>query len=112
MVMMLITTACRGAYNRTGTIYQWAGPDEQEKDRTAAQPDSRFARGRVRVTLEEIRENVCGYKQDDTNSFKRMFERDKRELRDMGIPIEVESTDPFGEEQGFASPRTLTTCRR
>lgn len=60
---------------------------------------------RVPVTLEEIRENVSGYKQDDLNSFKRMFERDKRELRDMGIPIEVEPTDPFGEEQGYRIPK-------
>jgi predicted DNA-binding transcriptional regulator YafY len=60
---------------------------------------------RVPVTLEEIRDNVCGYKQDDTNSFKRMFERDKRELRDMGIPIEVEPTDLFGEEQGYRIPK-------
>ncbi len=60
---------------------------------------------RMPVTLDQIRDNVEGYKQDDVNSFKRMFERDKRELRDMGIPIEVEPTDFFGEEQGYRIPK-------
>lgn len=45
-----------------------------------------------------VRDHVAGYEagQDDTaadDAFSRMFERDKQELRDLGVPIE---TDPDG----------------
>ena len=39
------------------------------------------------LTVEEIRNTVPGYQQEDYSSFKRMFERDKEELRSLGIPI-------------------------
>lgn len=48
------------------------------------------------VTAGELRRRVPGYPDDD-NSFKRAFERDKEELRDMGVPLLVEpvpGTDP------------------
>ncbi len=48
------------------------------------------------VTAAELRRRVPGYPDDD-NSFKRAFERDKEELRDMGVPLLVElvpGTDP------------------
>ena len=57
------------------------------------------------VTLERIRRSIPGYGQATTPSFKRMFERDKSELREMGIPIQVEPLDPFGEEQGYRIPK-------
>jgi proteasome accessory factor B len=57
------------------------------------------------VTLERIRQAIPDYKQENPASFKRMFERDKKELREMGVPIEVEPLDPFGEEQGYRIPR-------
>jgi predicted DNA-binding transcriptional regulator YafY len=57
------------------------------------------------VTLDEIRYSVHGYDQVDSSSFKRMFERDKSELREMGIPILVEPTDAFGEEMGYRIPK-------
>lgn len=57
------------------------------------------------VTLERIRRSIPGYGQATMASFKRMFERDKSELRDMGIPINVEPVDAFGEEQGYRIPK-------
>ncbi|MEP9392431.1 WYL domain-containing protein [Gordonia sp. VNQ95] len=41
------------------------------------------------VTAEYIRRNVVGYNDDDQSveAFNRMFERDKTELRDLGIPL-------------------------
>ncbi|MBA3292058.1 MAG: WYL domain-containing protein [Actinobacteria bacterium] len=45
----------------------------------------------------EIRERVGGYGQDNHDSFRRAFERDKDDLRAMGIPIEVRKKDPLDE---------------
>lgn len=48
------------------------------------------------LTAAEVRTKVPGYPSDD-ESFKRAFERDKEELRHMGVPIVVEpisATDP------------------
>ncbi len=48
------------------------------------------------VTASELRRRVPGYP-DDHDSFKRAFERDKDELREMGVPLLVElvpGTDP------------------
>ncbi len=42
------------------------------------------------VTAAELRRRVPGYPDDD-NSFKRAFERDKDELREMGVPLLVET---------------------
>lgn len=48
-----------------------------------------------------IREQVPGYGEAASEaSFERMFERDKDELRSMGIPIETVADD-FGEVQGY-----------
>ena len=41
------------------------------------------------LTAEEIRKRVPGYGDDGGESFRRMFERDKDELREIGIPIET-----------------------
>lgn len=35
------------------------------------------------------------------DAFERMFDRDKEELRSLGVPIEVGSLDPFFEEPGY-----------
>ena len=51
----------------------------------------------VPLTAEEIRERVEGYGGTNEASFRRAFERDKDELRAMGIPISVgfvPGTDP------------------
>ncbi|MDY6794349.1 MAG: YafY family protein [Actinomycetota bacterium] len=57
------------------------------------------------VTLDRIRASIPGYHQATTASFKRMFERDKSDLREMGVPIQVEPVDPFGEEVGYHIPK-------
>ena len=53
---------------------------------------------RTFITADRIRETVLGYSGDGSDeAFSRMFERDKNELRDLGIPLEtgrVSSTDP------------------
>ena len=41
------------------------------------------------MTAAEIRERIAGYESDTPEAFRRSFERDKAELREMGIPIEV-----------------------
>jgi proteasome accessory factor B len=50
------------------------------------------------ITAERIRETVSGYAESPSDeAFSRMFERDKNELRDLGIPLEtgrVSSLDP------------------
>src|SRR2546428_42427 len=56
-------------------------------------------------TFEEIRELVPAYQQEDVSSAKRMFERDKDTLRDVGIPIEVAPTDVWDSEQGYRIPK-------
>ena len=49
-----------------------------------------------------IREAVEGYHELTDAAFERTFERDKDELRALGVPIEVGSFDPlFGDEPGY-----------
>jgi proteasome accessory factor B len=53
------------------------------------------------LTAEQLRERIPGYP-EDKDSFKRSFERDKKDLRDMGVPLRIEvvpgSTPP---EDGY-----------
>lgn len=49
------------------------------------------------LSAEEINRRVAGYGQDNYESFRRTFERDKDELRGMGIPIEVRKIDALDE---------------
>jgi proteasome accessory factor B len=54
------------------------------------------------LTAEWIRESVAGY--DDSTSleaFSRMFERDKNELRDLGVPLETGIATRFGGVEGY-----------
>jgi proteasome accessory factor B len=54
------------------------------------------------LTFEQIREKLGeGYEHRDPGSAKRMFERDKDVLRDIGVPIDVVSTDAWDVEQGY-----------
>src|SRR5919107_2404981 len=49
-----------------------------------------------------IREAVEGYHDLSDAAFERTFERDKDELRSLGVPIEVGSFDPlFDDEPGY-----------
>ncbi|MGH3357448.1 MAG: helix-turn-helix transcriptional regulator [Nocardioidaceae bacterium] len=51
---------------------------------------------------ERIREAVTGYHGQSNDAFERMFERDKDELRDIGIEIEVGSNEKlFEDETGY-----------
>lgn len=52
------------------------------------------------LTADQIRQAVPGYPvQDDL--FKRMFERDKEDLRDLGVPLETGVNHPFDEDPGY-----------
>jgi proteasome accessory factor B len=55
------------------------------------------------LTKEQIRRSVPQYGQcASTDAFDRMFERDKEELRELGVPIETGSFDPvFDDEPGY-----------
>jgi proteasome accessory factor B len=52
------------------------------------------------LTAEEIRAAVHGYP-EQYEAFKRMFERDKEELRELGIPLETGLNNAFDEEPGY-----------
>jgi proteasome accessory factor B len=52
------------------------------------------------LTAEEIRAAVHGYP-EQYDAFKRMFERDKDELRDLGIPLETGMNNVLDEEPGY-----------
>ena len=41
------------------------------------------------LSVQQIRTAVPGYEQQSDEAFRRMFERDKEELRDLGIPLET-----------------------
>jgi proteasome accessory factor B len=54
------------------------------------------------LTFDRIREKLAeGYGHADAASAKRMFERDKDILRDIGVPIEVVAVDAWDVEQGY-----------
>ncbi|MFB3739000.1 MAG: helix-turn-helix transcriptional regulator [Candidatus Velamenicoccus archaeovorus] len=58
------------------------------------------------VTFEQIRDTMPeAYGHGDVGSAKRMFERDKDVLRDIGVPIEVVPTDAWEVEQGYVIPK-------
>ena len=54
------------------------------------------------LTAEQIRHAVPGYPEGD-EAFKRMFERDKEELRELGIPLETGMS--ADDEAGYRIPR-------
>jgi proteasome accessory factor B len=54
------------------------------------------------ITAENIRYTVAGYSDDASDeAFSRMFERDKNELRDLGIPLETGKVAPFDPVEGY-----------
>jgi proteasome accessory factor B len=53
------------------------------------------------LSAQQIREMVPGYGPADDDAFRRMFERDKEELRDLGIPLEVGSDTVWEDEPGY-----------
>src|ERR1700739_839418 len=54
------------------------------------------------ITAEKIRSSVAGYSDSpSTEAFSRMFERDKNELRDLGIPLEVGRVSVMDPTEGY-----------
>jgi proteasome accessory factor B len=61
---------------------------------------------RTYVTKERIRQVIEGYDKTNDDAFEKMFERDKEELRALGIPVELGHVDKFFEdEQGYRIKR-------
>ncbi len=61
---------------------------------------------RTNITKERIRQAVDGYHDLTDEAFDRMFDRDKDELRVLGVPIEVAPVDRgFDDEVGYRIPR-------
>jgi proteasome accessory factor B len=57
---------------------------------------------RTFITAERIRETVSGYSESPTDeAFSRMFERDKNELRDLGIPLETGRVSALDPTEGY-----------
>jgi proteasome accessory factor B len=73
-------------------------PDRLERlvNLTATLLDTRRA-----LTLDELVERVEPRYPDDKVARRRQFERDKETLRELGIPIRVESVGGFGSEQAY-----------
>jgi proteasome accessory factor B len=62
------------------------------------------------LTAERIRDAVPGYEPADNDprtdeAFKRMFERDKAELRDLGVPLETGRNSVFDADDGYRITR-------
>ncbi len=57
---------------------------------------------RTFITAERIRETVSGYSESPSDeAFSRMFERDKNELRDLGIPLETGRVSALDPTEGY-----------
>jgi proteasome accessory factor B len=52
------------------------------------------------LTADQIRQAVPGYPEQD-DLFKRMFERDKEDLRELGVPLETGFNHPFDDDPGY-----------
>jgi proteasome accessory factor B len=54
------------------------------------------------ITADKIRSTVAGYSDNPSaEAFSRMFERDKSELRDLGIPLEVARLSAWDATEGY-----------
>ncbi len=53
------------------------------------------------VSVQQIRQDVPGYDDGNEEAFRRMFERDKEELRELGIPLETGSNSHWDDEVGY-----------
>lgn len=59
---------------------------------------------RTPMTLAELKRRTGYYTSGDTASARRMFERDKDELRRLGVPVETRPV-PHSDEYGYLVPR-------
>lgn len=58
------------------------------------------------VTKDRIRDVIEGYRGSTDEAFEKMFERDKAELRSLGIPLELAAIDKyFDDELGYRIAR-------
>lgn len=57
------------------------------------------------LTFQELRRRTRLYPQADHEAARRMFERDKDDLRRLGVPVETRATDPFDAELGYLIDR-------
>jgi len=57
------------------------------------------------LSVQQIREAVPGYDSGNEEAFRRMFERDKEELRELGIPLETGSNSHWDDEPGYRIAR-------
>src|SRR6201990_3769929 len=54
------------------------------------------------LTADKIRSSVAGYSESaGAEAFSRMFERDKNELRDLGVPLEVGRVSNLDPTEGY-----------
>jgi proteasome accessory factor B len=53
------------------------------------------------LTFDQIRDRIEAYQHGDAASAKRMFERDKDILREIGVPVELVATDAWDVEKGY-----------
>ena len=53
------------------------------------------------LTVEEINQRVAGYGGERSDAWRRSFERDKSDLRGLGIPLSTEKLDRFDETLGY-----------
>jgi proteasome accessory factor B len=61
---------------------------------------------RTYISKDQIKQAVEGYREQEPDAFEKMFERDKDELRMLGVPIELGSRDRFfDDEVGYRIPR-------
>src|ERR1035438_9618164 len=75
----------------------------RETERLLSLGDCLLSRDRY-LPATQIRDAVPGYP-DSFDAFKRMFERDKEELRELGIPLETGFNSPGDDEAGYRIPR-------
>lgn len=57
------------------------------------------------LTKDQIRASIADYRESSDAAFERAFERDKSELRDLGIEIETGSHDALGGISGYRLER-------
>lgn len=55
----------------------------------------------VPVTANDVRNTVIGYADQSDEAFHRMFERDKQVLRRLGVPLKLETLDPWDIDEGY-----------
>ncbi len=58
------------------------------------------------LTKDQIRASIAEYREDSDVAFERKFERDKQELRDLGLEIETGTHDALGGVTGYRLLRT------